>query len=184
MDGRSPCARAILRSGRRQHDDAVGHVHRRHLPTYPAPTAASTAIPTTVGRLRTHPTAATIRTRRTSRTTTRSSARVVTIRPRPTGRSTHSSATPTTTSRRWITATAGGPPTRATNMVVSRSTAGKAERRSIHTRRIRWLAGTTVARRRSGRGTPSYGGGYAPYSSALYLPSFYTGGQPFSNLYC
>ena len=33
-------------------------------------------------------------------------------------------------------------------------------------------------------GTPSYGGGYAPYSSALYLPSFYTGGQPFSNLYC
>jgi len=33
-------------------------------------------------------------------------------------------------------------------------------------------------------GTPSYGGGYSPYSSALYLPSFYTGGQPFSSLYC
>jgi len=33
-------------------------------------------------------------------------------------------------------------------------------------------------------GTPSYGGGYAPYSSALYLPTSYTGGQPFSILYC
>ena len=33
-------------------------------------------------------------------------------------------------------------------------------------------------------GGGAYGGGYAPYSSALYLPSFYTGGQPFSNLYC
>jgi hypothetical protein len=33
-------------------------------------------------------------------------------------------------------------------------------------------------------GVPSYGGGYSPYSSALYLPTFYTGVQPFSNLYC
>jgi hypothetical protein len=33
-------------------------------------------------------------------------------------------------------------------------------------------------------GAPSYGGGYAPYSSALYLPTTFTGGQPFSVLYC
>ncbi|HZU05867.1 MAG TPA: hypothetical protein VFB73_07835 [Chloroflexota bacterium] len=33
-------------------------------------------------------------------------------------------------------------------------------------------------------GLPSYAGGYAPYSSALYLPTFFTGGQPFSILYC
>ncbi len=33
-------------------------------------------------------------------------------------------------------------------------------------------------------GVPSYGGGYSPYSSALYLPSFFTGGQPFSITYC
>jgi hypothetical protein len=33
-------------------------------------------------------------------------------------------------------------------------------------------------------GAPSYTGGYAPYSSALYLPTFFTGGQPSSVLYC
>ncbi len=33
-------------------------------------------------------------------------------------------------------------------------------------------------------GQPSYGGGYSPYSSALYLPSYFTGGQPFSLTYC
>lgn len=33
-------------------------------------------------------------------------------------------------------------------------------------------------------GTPSYVGGYAPYASALYLPTYFTGGQPFSVLYC
>jgi hypothetical protein len=33
-------------------------------------------------------------------------------------------------------------------------------------------------------GTPAYAGGYAPYSSALYLPTYYTGGQPFSIQYC
>jgi hypothetical protein len=33
-------------------------------------------------------------------------------------------------------------------------------------------------------GLPSYGGGYSPYSSALYLPTGFTGGQPFSILYC
>jgi hypothetical protein len=33
-------------------------------------------------------------------------------------------------------------------------------------------------------GTPAYAGGYAPYSSALYQPTYFTGGQPFSILYC
>ncbi len=33
-------------------------------------------------------------------------------------------------------------------------------------------------------GLPAYAGGYAPYSSALYAPTYFTGGQPFSILYC
>ena len=33
-------------------------------------------------------------------------------------------------------------------------------------------------------GLPSYAGGYSPYSSALYLPTAFKGGQPFSILYC
>jgi hypothetical protein len=33
-------------------------------------------------------------------------------------------------------------------------------------------------------GSPSIGGGYAPYSSALYQPTYFTGGQPFNIYYC
>lgn len=33
-------------------------------------------------------------------------------------------------------------------------------------------------------GSPSLAGGYAPYSSALYQPTYFTGGQPFSIYYC
>ena len=33
-------------------------------------------------------------------------------------------------------------------------------------------------------GTPSYVGGYAPYGSALYQPTYFSGGQPFSIQYC
>ena len=77
-------------------------------PTYPSTYGGFYGYPYYGGEAPTRPTADTIPTRQTSRTTTRSSARAATIRRRPTERSIRSSATPTTTSPRWITGIAGG----------------------------------------------------------------------------